>query len=326
MRHNHDLPAVWRLARLFRRLRPDVVHVHLFRSMLFGRLAARLAGVRAVLATEHSALPDSTEGRPATRSVHAMYATAERLGALTIAVSEITRDVLVRYWHVAPHRIRVIPNGIDTSRFRPDPADRAKERVRRGLDDGTRLLVATGRLVPGKRLDRVVQAMAELPDDVRLVVVGRGTEHATLARLAEELGVADRVQLVGEVPDVAPLLAAADAFVSASVVETYGIALVEAYVSGLPVVYVQSPAVDALRERHGAGRLLRCGESAAEVAATVREALRLPVGVEHVPDAVRAEVDVAAVSAQVDDLQAEVAGRLSRRLRVSGRARSADPA
>lgn len=87
MRGNRDLSAVGRLARLIRDGRYDVVHTHLYRACVYGRVAARLAGTRATVATEHSLGRAEIEGRPLTRSIRALYLTTERLGAATVAVS-----------------------------------------------------------------------------------------------------------------------------------------------------------------------------------------------------------------------------------------------
>ena len=72
MRGNRDLGALPRLTRLIRAGRYDVVHTHLYRACLYGRIAARLAGVRAVVATEHSIGDTRLEGRPLTAGVRAL--------------------------------------------------------------------------------------------------------------------------------------------------------------------------------------------------------------------------------------------------------------
>ncbi|GAA5013988.1 hypothetical protein GCM10025734_60960 [Kitasatospora paranensis] len=87
MRGNRDVAVLPRLARLIRAGGHQAVHTHLYRAGLYGRLAARLAGVRPVVATEHSLHPGVIEGRPATRGVRALYLAAERLGTVTVAVS-----------------------------------------------------------------------------------------------------------------------------------------------------------------------------------------------------------------------------------------------
>ena len=73
MHSNHELGALARLTRLIRRHRPDAVHVHLYRAALYGRVAARLAGVRTVITTEHSLLEGQLEGRRTSLLVRALY-------------------------------------------------------------------------------------------------------------------------------------------------------------------------------------------------------------------------------------------------------------
>lgn len=97
MTGNRDLAALPRLARLIRAGGYDLVHTHLYRACLYGRLAARLAGVRAVVATEHSLGDSQMEGRPLTPGVRALYLAGERLGSATVAVSPTVADRLKRW-------------------------------------------------------------------------------------------------------------------------------------------------------------------------------------------------------------------------------------
>ncbi|MEU1167156.1 glycosyltransferase, partial [Streptomyces sp. NPDC005921] len=121
MAGNRDLGALPRLVRVIRRGRYDLVHTHLYRACLYGRIAARLAGVRAVVATEHSLGDTQLEGRELTAGVRALYLAGERLGRSTVAVSPTVAERL-RRWGVPGPRIEVVPNGIDLERFRFDPA------------------------------------------------------------------------------------------------------------------------------------------------------------------------------------------------------------
>ncbi|EST38021.1 hypothetical protein N566_09735, partial [Streptomycetaceae bacterium MP113-05] len=120
MRGNRDVAALPRLVRLIRDGRYDLVHTHLYRACVYGRMAARLAGVRYVVATEHSLGEAAIEGRPLTAGTRGLYLATERLGAATVAVSATVADRL-RAWGVPAERIHVVPNGIDASRFRHDP-------------------------------------------------------------------------------------------------------------------------------------------------------------------------------------------------------------
>jgi glycosyltransferase involved in cell wall biosynthesis len=285
MAGNRDLAALPRLVRAIRAGRYDVVHTHLYRACVYGRIAARLAGVRRVVATEHSLGDHRIEGRPLTRSTRALYLATERLGSATVAVSEAVAGRL-RRWGVPADRIHLVPNGIEAARFRFDPAARAAVRARLGLDGAAMVVGGLGRLVPGKRFDLLVRAVAGLPDVV-LVVAGAGPEREALRRLAECLGVAERVHLIGECdgPDVPALLAALDVFVSASEEETFGLAVLEALAAGLPVLHTTCPALEEVPAAQAPGAR-RVGPglpalTAALTAQLARGQVRLPQ-----PDAV----------------------------------------
>ncbi|MBF9071334.1 glycosyltransferase [Streptacidiphilus fuscans] len=245
MRGNRDLAALPRLVRLIRDGRYDVVHCHLYRACLYGRLAARLAGVRAVVATEHSLQPGVLEGRRTGFGVRRLYLAGERLGTTTIAVSEAVADQL-RVWGVRPGRIRIVPNGIEPDAYRVPAASRATTRAALGLPEDAYVVGGVGRLVPGKRFDVLVEALALLPDDVRLLLVGAGPARASLLGLARARGVADRVVLTGERDDVPALLGAMDVLAAPSDGETFGLALVEALAAGLPVLWSSGPALTEL--------------------------------------------------------------------------------
>ncbi|MFI8003197.1 glycosyltransferase [Streptomyces sp. NPDC086010] len=278
MRGNRDLAAVPRLARLIRRGAYDLVHTHLYRACVYGRIAARLAGTP-VVATEHSLGRAEIEGRPLTRGTRELYLRTERLGAATVAVSD-TVACRLREWGVPAARIHTVPNGIDPAAFRHDEGRRRATRARLGIPDGAFVVGGVGRLVPGKRFDLLIRAVSALPG-AWLVLAGEGPQAPSLRGLAERLGVADRVRLLGECgsagasPGIPAVLSAVDVFVSASREETFGLAAVEALAAGLPVLYAVCPAVEDLPAGLAPGAL-RIGYSSetADPAAALTAALR----------------------------------------------------
>ncbi|MGW3098903.1 glycosyltransferase [Streptomyces sp. NPDC001102] len=254
MAGNRDLGALPRLVRLIRRGRYDLVHTHLYRACVYGRLAARLAGVRAIVATEHSLGDTQMEGRSLTAGVRALYLASERLGRSTVAVSPTVAERL-RRWGVPAPRIEVVPNGIDLTRFRFDAAQRLRTRQRLGLPEAAYVIGGIGRLTGAKRFDVLIHALAHLPDSCRLLLVGGGPEEHVLRRTAHEAGVADRVLFTGERPyvadgspgpDLPSLTFAMDLLASPSPEEAFGLAVVEALASGLPVRYASCPAIEDL--------------------------------------------------------------------------------
>lgn len=252
MSGNRDVGAVPRLAKVIRGGGYDLVHTHLFRACLYGRIAARLAGTRAVVATEHSLGDSQMEGRPLTAGVRALYLTGERLGRATVAVSPSVAERL-RQWGVPRQRIHVVPNGIDVERFRFDPRARVAARRQLGLEDDAFVVGGVGRLAAGKRFDVLLHALAALPRDVHVLLVGGGADEERLRSVAAQLGVSDRVLFAGERPhlsadetDLPALLGAMDVLASPSPEEAFGLAVVEGLAAGLPVLYVRCPAVEDL--------------------------------------------------------------------------------
>ncbi|CAM5536147.1 glycosyltransferase [Streptomyces pilosus] len=282
MAGNRDLAALPRLVRVIRSGGYDLVHTHLYRACVYGRLAARVAGVRAVVATEHSLGDSQMEGRRLTAGVRALYLASERLGSATVAVSPTVADRLKR-WGVPAPRIEVVPNGIDVDRFRFDPERRARTRRRLGLPEGAFVIGGVGRLARGKRFDVLVRALALLPEDHWLLLVGGGPEEHLLRRTAREAGVAGRVLFTGERPglpdgspgpDLPSLTSAMDLFASPSAEEAFGLAVVEALAAGLPVLYASCPAVEDLppEATSGARRVRGGPEAYARAIAEVRAA------------------------------------------------------
>jgi glycosyltransferase involved in cell wall biosynthesis len=299
MRSNRQVGAVLELAGLMRQGRYDVVHTHLYRACLYGRVAARMAGVPRIVATEHSLLDDQLEGRPATRGVRMLYLAGERFGQLTIAVSQAVRTNLLR-WGVAPDRVVCIPNGLDLAALTFDGRKRAAVRAALGIPSDAQVVGAVGRLHEGKRFDELIAAVApSLCPARRLVIVGEGPARSGLEAAAARAGVADLVHLVGERP-VAPHLSAMDVLVSPSVYETFGLAVLEGLANGLPVVYRRCPALDELPAAPAAA--VRLGP-ATDLRAAVEDVLGRARDERTAPVEL-GRFDVREVAAAVDDVYA----------------------
>ncbi|MDH6578477.1 glycosyltransferase [Kitasatospora sp. MAP5-34] len=275
MRGNRDLAVLPRLTRLIRSGGYDLVHTHLYRAGLYGRLAARLAGVRTVVATEHSLHPGVIEGRPVTPGVKALYLAAERLGRTTVAVSRQVAGTLDA-WGVPASRVHLLPNGIDAARYSLPTASRAalRQTVRAelGLPQQAWVVGAVGRLVPGKRFELLVDSLAELAAlaaehpalrDPWLLLVGAGPELDALVHRAELLGVRARLHCTGERDDVVELLTAMDVLAAPSTEETFGLTVLEGLAAGLPVRYSACPALDELAPEAAPGAVRLPSETAA---------------------------------------------------------------
>jgi glycosyltransferase involved in cell wall biosynthesis len=244
MAPQHDVAALVELRRLFRDLRPDVVHTHNPKPGVYGRLAARAARVPAIVNTVHGlyALPDDPWAK---RTV--VY-TLERVAA-RVSDAELVQnpeDVpTLRRLGVPAAKLTVLGNGVDLTRFRPDRLDPVARRATRaawGADDGTVVVGAVGRLVWEKgyrELFAAARALVGHAPRIRFVIVG-GLDAAKSDQLGpDDLAAAERdadLVSLGHRADVADLYGAMDVFVLASHREGFPRAAMEAAASGVPVV------------------------------------------------------------------------------------------
>ena len=142
------------------------------------------------------------------------------------------RQLLDRYG-LEPHKLAVIPNGVDTERFRPDPASRMSVRAELGADDATPLVLFLGAGFERKGLSTAIRAAATIPGAL-LVAVGGDRSVRPYRRLAEELGL--RLELVGARHDPERWLAAADAMILPTRYDSAANAVLEALAAGVPAV------------------------------------------------------------------------------------------
>ena len=247
MRRNTELSALLRLRSLIAEGRYDVVHTHLYRTQIYGRPAARLAGTPVVLTTEHSIGETHIERRKMTSAVRGLYLASELFSDATIAVADVVKERLIR-WGVPARKISVIPNGLDVGALAFDPAARQRVREQFGISPDTYVIGALGRLDPNKRIDLVIEAaLPMLGGRCKILVIGRGEDQARIEAAVDRLGAGDHVIFGGFQSDTAAMMAAFDLYVAASVQETFGLSVLEAMASGLPVLYTVCPALDGIQ-------------------------------------------------------------------------------
>lgn len=222
----------WRLARLLRAEKAGIVHTHHFATLVQSGIAARAAGARRLVHTEHSFeyLRERGDHRLALRCLSYL---ADSLVAVGSTMEHYYRDVV----RVPATRLSVVVNGIDADRHER-VADLRAARARLGLPHGV-LVGTAGRLFPEKDYGVLIRAAhhasASVPE-LQLVIVGDGTERHALEALAAELGMRDRVHFLGWRNDVAQLLPLLDIFVLSSRHEGLPLVVLEAMASRLPIL------------------------------------------------------------------------------------------
>jgi glycosyltransferase involved in cell wall biosynthesis len=265
----YDFTVLPRLARLMRRRRIDaVVTVGTGGDKMFwGRLAARAAGVPVICSALHSTgLPDRVE------------LPNRWLAPITdafVAVAASHGRYLAEHEGCPPGKIRVIPNGVDTRRFRPGRAPAAL-RQELGIPPGTPVAGIVAALRPEKNhalfLEAAARVRREMPA-ARMLIVGDGAERESLLGLARQQSLGESVRFLGTRHDVPEILALLDVLVLCSHMEANPVSILEAMASGKAVVATRVGSVPETVIEGLTGHLVAPG-NAAELADRIVRLLR----------------------------------------------------
>jgi glycosyltransferase involved in cell wall biosynthesis len=272
--------ALQRLTSLLRDGRFDILHSHLFRADIFAGLAVGQSGDRAPLLVSTRHNDDRFFLNPFVGLVH--YAVSARQD-LIIAISDhIARFTVargVRY----PSRVRRVYHGIEPPVTRS--LEREGRRIRQDLGIGPDAFLVgnVGRLAVQKGQRHLIGAMPLLLERVpnaHAVIAGAGDLEEYLRDLALEVGVADRVHVLGPRRDVPELMHAMDVFVMPSIWEGFGLVLLESMAAGRPIVASRVATIPEVVLDGETGLLVPVGDPVALAEALAQLA--------HDPDAARA--------------------------------------
>ena len=250
-----DPLSYWRLRRLMKSLRPDIVHTWLFAANAYGRQAAYSAGVRHIVAGERCV--DPWKGAWQLAIDRALAKRTERI---------VTNSTGVKDFYVGrglpAEKFVIIPNGIDPLTV-DDPVTRAALLTELGLPPDARLIGAVGRLWPQKRVKDLIWAadlLKSTRDDAHLLIVGDGPQRWRLERYREQNQITDRVHFLGERDDVPRLMPHFDVLWLGSEYEGQSNAIMEAMAAGVPVIATDIPGNRDLVVPEITGYLVPLGE------------------------------------------------------------------
>jgi len=249
---------VMRLAKLFREIRPDIVHTRAW-GTVDAIMAARLAGVPRVIHGEHGRDVADPEGRDRKRNV-----IRKCLSPMVDSFMTVSNDLqrwLTEMVGIPAHKVVRIHNGVDTQKFSRE--GRAAARRMLGLDDADVAIGIVGRLDPVKDHRSLLQAFASAAQAnplARLIIVGDGAVREAIESQINALRIADRVQMLGERQDVADILRALDCFTLTSIAEGISNTILEAMATGLPVVATRVGGNPELVQHGLTGQLVAPGD------------------------------------------------------------------
>ncbi|MCE7648606.1 glycosyltransferase family 4 protein [Vibrio fluvialis] len=234
-------PATFfKLCKLLRTLRPDVVHTWMYHADLLGGLAARSVGLRQIVWCIRST-DISKGGSKVTLMIRKLCALLSGwLPRVIVCAADASRKVHEAVGY-APNKMQVIPNGFELDKLLPTGSNVNHIRDELGISKACTLVISVGRYNPVKDHKTFIEAAGKLAvqrNDVRFMLVGRDLEHSNpqLVALIDATGQADAFYLLGERSDVPACLQASDAFCLHSLTEGFPNVLGEAMAVGVPCI------------------------------------------------------------------------------------------
>lgn len=226
-----------RLTRFLREQQPHILHCHMTHAVLTARIARVLNRIPVVIGTLHGLKMYNVQGT-GWRLREMANGLTDWLSDTTTVVCHAAADHYLSSRAISHNAIRLIPNGVDTERFRFDPWLRSKIRTELKIA-GEFVWLLAARFQPVKDHHGMLRAFARVAAQSphsTLLLAGSGPLEIELKELAEGLGIGARVRFLGARNDMPGLMNAADACVLSSVYEALPMALLEAAASGLPAV------------------------------------------------------------------------------------------
>ncbi|HEY4476781.1 MAG TPA: glycosyltransferase family 4 protein [Candidatus Paceibacterota bacterium] len=225
----------------------DIIHAHDWLSFPAGIAAKRVSG-KPLVVHVHATEFDRTGGNGVNEEVYGIEHAGMSAADAVVAVSQWTKNMIVRHYGIAPQKVTVIHNGIEASDYRPLP-----NRLVALKQAGEKIVLFVGRITLQKGPDYFVRAakrVLELEPKVYFIIAGSGDMEGQTLREAAALGIADRVIFTGFLrgPELDALYQSADLYVLPSVSEPFGITPLESLVNGTPVIIsYQSGVAEVLR-------------------------------------------------------------------------------
>lgn len=265
-----QLPQAFiRAVRYLRKTRPPILCTFNYHADLLGRVAGNLAGVPIITSSLRN---EKFGGRWRDWLIRA----TTPLTTVTTTNSHLAANSLVARGVVPKNRMRVIPNGIVTDTYLPDPVLRQTTRKALGLSDDSFVWLSAGRLEPQKDHATLLSAFSQLDSRHHLLLAGEGSLQDALEQQARQLDLGASVHFLGLRRDIPMLLGAADGFVLSSIFEGLPNVVMEALAAGLPVVSTSVGGVRELIEEEKSGLIVPVSDPSALATAMRHVAALMP--------------------------------------------------
>lgn len=219
--------GLFKVRKIIKKFKPDIVHSHMFHANLFARLLRTFTKIPVLICTAHNTNEGSSLRMLA-------YKYTDKLASLSTNVSQDAVDSFIQKGASTAARMIVVSNGIDTSQFDFSMDDRKTKRSELGIFDDTPMLLSVGRLTEAKDYPNLLTAYSLLIKNnkfqsfPRLFIVGTGHLEGQLKSMSKEFGIENYVTFLGQRNDIRQLMCAADIFILSSEWEGFPLVITEA--------------------------------------------------------------------------------------------------
>lgn len=275
---NNIFLGVLKIVRCIRTFNCDIVHTHLYYANIYGRIASWLTKVPVVISTLHN--PDYTyESNTSLRFKFRKFfdkITGNSINTCFFAVSDTVKNDFQK--NLGFRNILTIYNSIDIENFSHPAQDSDRIRKSLGLTKKDRIILNVGRLHVQKGQSDLIEAFNILYGSypgLKLLIVGSGLKEKELKNKANSLGLKDNVKFLGEIREIEEIYKIADIFVLSSLYEGFGMVVIEAMASAVPVVATLVDGINEIAESYK-DAILVPPRSPGQIALAIKELLDKP--------------------------------------------------
>jgi glycosyltransferase involved in cell wall biosynthesis len=300
-----DITTLWKVYRLMRQHKPDIVHTHTAKAGFVGRIAARLAGVPVIVHTFHGHVFHGYFSPAKTRVFLWLERFTARFTDAIITLNDSLRDELADVYHIArKEKIVVLPLCLDLEAFSKTARKNGQFRAAWHIPADAPLVGIIGRLVPIKNhalfLQAAAKVRAKMPN-ARFAIVGDGETRADVEQSVDQLNLREAVIFTGWQKDLAPIYSDLDVSVISSDNEGTPVSVIEALVAGCAVVATAVGGVPEMLEQGRLGALVP-PQDAEKLAAAMIHVLQNPPDVQNGRAAMLARYGLESVMLQITAL------------------------
>ena len=264
---------LFKLVRILKEHRIDLLHCHVHKPTVYGVMAARLARTPIVLSHVHGLGRSGKFRRKLTN-----YLVSRKCSKIIAVANSVKEDILRNNWRMPPEKVSILENSVDYARFADVSASGANARQMLELPPKAFVFGTVGRLAKTKGLTFLIEAFSIVKEEIpsaELILLGNGPCREELEQQASKSPCRDSIRFLGHRGNIEQLYRAMDVFVLSSVAEGMPRAILEAMAAGVPCIATKVGGIPEILPSRDAGRLVPARDADA-LAASMVEFAKMP--------------------------------------------------